>query len=694
MEKRFLIGILICLIVNAFPMTSAHASTRTDGADFLVDIGERYYQKEQFDEAIHEFSKALLIDPQNQEARDYLRAMGVSQGLYKPLRTKHSEAVDLANHMKQHQGSLGDLEQERVAIEYRLSRLQQEKDQLAEANLTKSLEMKVLKDKIDEYRYVRPEDAEEIRQYSMNIEQKVDDYIQQKIAAEKSSGHTAEQSSVQQQPLLDTFEPMRNVKSESPVAPQQSKLSAELSEYAQREKNLVAKLQEQQNMISQLKQENKKYSRETPAVLDVNAPAVVVQKQSAKNEFSNQREKNTQVSNAVPTRSTTYIQTPRVLDVNAPAVVVQKQVPDKQMAYQSDYKNAQPGQPETAHSTGESAKQKVLDVNVPAIVVQGGGLNKEAQSPQKKQLAKASLPSIGRDYARETSQTKRTGFSGANDKQSGKQDTLNPKAAINDPDIVTVTSSPIIVKIKGLPAPTDEQPAQMANTINVNTPGIVVKTDKVDRSTQGPSEEAITTSEQLENQINEMKKQFAMQLNQRDEKLQSMEAYYKGMLKKQKWLDEDHLKPNAQLSILSREYKKLKDANLEQQLEKMRMVADLEDYLYVKRNAMRRLEDHIIYNKMELANTQFDVLSKIDQIDLSKQQLGRYIHKVDHREHMIKGLQSDAVYMARQLDALENELSERIESVETQFKSQNDVVERLRMDLKQTQKKINKLKDE
>lgn len=63
------------------------AENRSMAAEMLCEHAQTFYERGQKKEAIHEFSKVLLIDPANPTAHEYLAKLGVPQGLYRPLKT-------------------------------------------------------------------------------------------------------------------------------------------------------------------------------------------------------------------------------------------------------------------------------------------------------------------------------------------------------------------------------------------------------------------------------------------------------------------------------------------------------------------------------------------------------------------------------------------------------------------------------
>ena len=42
-------------------------------SDYLCEIGEGYYLKGQYNDALHEFNKALMVNPESPKAKSYIR---------------------------------------------------------------------------------------------------------------------------------------------------------------------------------------------------------------------------------------------------------------------------------------------------------------------------------------------------------------------------------------------------------------------------------------------------------------------------------------------------------------------------------------------------------------------------------------------------------------------------------------------
>ena len=65
---------LLSVLFNLNSISIVRAQTSQMGADYLVEIGKGYYEDGNMEEAMHEFSKALMIQANHKEAREYLNA--------------------------------------------------------------------------------------------------------------------------------------------------------------------------------------------------------------------------------------------------------------------------------------------------------------------------------------------------------------------------------------------------------------------------------------------------------------------------------------------------------------------------------------------------------------------------------------------------------------------------------------------
>lgn len=76
-KKLRVVIILAAVLAVAMPVQAENP-----GADYLVKIAKRELDKGNIKDAVHEFSKALLLEPGNEEAHRYLAQLGYPGGLY------------------------------------------------------------------------------------------------------------------------------------------------------------------------------------------------------------------------------------------------------------------------------------------------------------------------------------------------------------------------------------------------------------------------------------------------------------------------------------------------------------------------------------------------------------------------------------------------------------------------------------
>lgn len=117
-------------------------------ASFLVDIAKSHLEHGQVQEAIHEFSKALLVEPDNQEAKQHLERLGLSQGLYHATLTSQAKEIRARQENEIYKEKLASLEQRNKSIEGQIKELETRQQSLNEENQIKDLESSVVQVKI------------------------------------------------------------------------------------------------------------------------------------------------------------------------------------------------------------------------------------------------------------------------------------------------------------------------------------------------------------------------------------------------------------------------------------------------------------------------------------------------------------------------------------------------------------------
>lgn len=143
-----------CLIVTVAALGTVQASENT-GSDFLIEIGNNEKANGNLKGAIHEWSKALMLDPTNEEAKRNLREAGLEEGLYSGAETHHSRIADMSKKLDEYKYKVAKLEKQKEAMEVKLGLIELENrnlanqsDDLYEANMAKEAEVLGLSEKV------------------------------------------------------------------------------------------------------------------------------------------------------------------------------------------------------------------------------------------------------------------------------------------------------------------------------------------------------------------------------------------------------------------------------------------------------------------------------------------------------------------------------------------------------------------
>ena len=118
---------------------------------YLVERGISYYEKGQFQEAVHEFSKVLLVDSDHQVALKYLHNLGLTEGLYQGTMTTASTIEELSKDVKEYKFKTALLEEQKTDIEQQIRELQAQRDDLQESMKAKSLEVDQFKERLKSF---------------------------------------------------------------------------------------------------------------------------------------------------------------------------------------------------------------------------------------------------------------------------------------------------------------------------------------------------------------------------------------------------------------------------------------------------------------------------------------------------------------------------------------------------------------
>lgn len=144
----------LTLLIGVFYFLSVSPATAFEGtlvAEHLVAEGINFYAQGEYPQAIHEFSKALLVDPNNEEAQYYLGKMGMGTGLlFGEKRTKDFHLGRAIKNVDWYQQQLTQIEKDRADKEKVLQWLYAEKKKLDSVVANKLAENQQLRGKISQ----------------------------------------------------------------------------------------------------------------------------------------------------------------------------------------------------------------------------------------------------------------------------------------------------------------------------------------------------------------------------------------------------------------------------------------------------------------------------------------------------------------------------------------------------------------
>ena len=147
MNKKYIMiatFVLSVFVWSGFSLP-VHAGSASS-ADFLVELGRKAYEKGHPQDAIHEWSKALIIAPDHIEARALLDEFGLKEGLYEGIKTQTDHIAELAIHIRDYEEKTAMLHKSKSELEDKFAALQRQHDALYQDNLAKNMEMVILQE--------------------------------------------------------------------------------------------------------------------------------------------------------------------------------------------------------------------------------------------------------------------------------------------------------------------------------------------------------------------------------------------------------------------------------------------------------------------------------------------------------------------------------------------------------------------
>ena len=109
---KFIQSLVIFSIMLIFLITPVKQLKASDnmGANFFFDEVLRSYNNGNVRDAIHEWSKVLMIDPNHKEAKKHLRKLGVEKGLYTGNETQETRIADLERKIEYYKNQVAQLQ--------------------------------------------------------------------------------------------------------------------------------------------------------------------------------------------------------------------------------------------------------------------------------------------------------------------------------------------------------------------------------------------------------------------------------------------------------------------------------------------------------------------------------------------------------------------------------------------------------
>lgn len=169
-QKTFFIAALLIFSGVFFFMQGAYAQGSMVVQE-LIKMGKGFYESGHYEKAIHEFSKALLVEPYNEEALKCLEKMGVDGGVYGYQKTAVDHIYELSEEIAAYQNDLQALEAQKNAQQEYNAKLEQQKAYLKNMIAQKEEEKQNLSAESEEFRAVATMKLKENQDYISELEQ-------------------------------------------------------------------------------------------------------------------------------------------------------------------------------------------------------------------------------------------------------------------------------------------------------------------------------------------------------------------------------------------------------------------------------------------------------------------------------------------------------------------------------------------
>lgn len=159
MTKKFFLSVSLFSLIFLL-LASLGGAEGLITAD-LLEKAKAYYDKGEYTQAVHEFSRVLLVDPYNKEAKVYLNQLGLSEGLYGRQTPPLQQVTEMGQEIVGYQGQVTALAEESARQSQRSQQLQGELGNIEAA----------LQEKFAEADQIRQEAAETKRMAAEQVAQ-------------------------------------------------------------------------------------------------------------------------------------------------------------------------------------------------------------------------------------------------------------------------------------------------------------------------------------------------------------------------------------------------------------------------------------------------------------------------------------------------------------------------------------------
>lgn len=252
---------------------TAPVEAKSGVAEFLNDRGKKMYRQGLVEEAVREFSKALLVDPDNKTAREYLQKLGLLEEADPPPQKTVSNIADLTRRIaileeelayfenrpqqdiRQQEKALKDLDVDREVLMTQLSKGKEqvaslnqklEKDAAAHDQQIRGLQMHV--DLLKEYLERDRKELVRLRALSQSYEDSRENSEELEKAGKKIAGLTGELRRMRDELKMKADESREQTA-------RLEKESAQKTNYEQQFAELRKKIEAREEALARLKQD-------------------------------------------------------------------------------------------------------------------------------------------------------------------------------------------------------------------------------------------------------------------------------------------------------------------------------------------------------------------------------------------------------------------------------------------------------